>query len=328
VLELTLIEPGTKVPVGEVLATIRTAGEPRAAALAPQPVKAEQPAATLPVEISAATSHGLKVTPAARRRASELGIDLRSLPPGPDGIIGLREVESRSAAAPRKAAHGINLDEMRKAIAAAMARSKRESPHYYVSSTIDMTAMMDWLAAENARRAVPDRLLAAAPIIKACALGLRQVPELNGHFLENRFSRIADIRMGIGIALRGGGLIAPALPLPDTLPLSEIMRRLGDIVARVRGGRLRSSELTDATVTLSNLGDDSADMVLPVIYPPQVAIIGVGQVAERPWIADGTIAIRKVATFAVAGDHRASDGRAAARFLKRVDRLLQKPGDL
>jgi pyruvate dehydrogenase E2 component (dihydrolipoamide acetyltransferase) len=270
-------------------------------------------------------SPGLKITPAARSHAKELGIDVQSVSPGRDGIIGLKEIESPSTPAKPKAGRGINLDEMRKAIAAAMARSKREIPHYYVSSIIDMTAMMEWLATENARRAVPDRLLAAVPIIKACALGLHQVPELNGHFLDDRPVRTAEVKMGIGIAMRGGGLIAPALALPDTLSLTEIMQRLGDLVARVRGGRLRSSELTEATVTLSNLGDNSADMVLPVIYPPQVAIIGVGQIIARPWVVNDGLAVRKLATFAVAGDHRANDGRSAARFLRLLGEILQEP---
>ena len=145
---------------------------------------------------------------------------------------------------------------MRKAIAAAMARSKREIPHYYVSSEIDMTATVAWLVAENLKRSVPDRILTAVPVIKACAMALRQAPELNGHFAGDRFNRMNDINIGIGVALRGGGLIAPALPLADTLTLSQIMQKLGDLVARVRGGRLRSSELTSATITLSNLGDD------------------------------------------------------------------------
>jgi pyruvate dehydrogenase E2 component (dihydrolipoamide acetyltransferase) len=270
-------------------------------------------------------THGLKITPAASYRAKELGIDVQLVSPGQDGIIGLKELETPSTPAKPKASRGINLDEMRKAIAAAMARSKREIPHYYVSSIVDMSPMMEWLAAENTRRAVPDRLLAAVPIIKACALGLQQVPELNGHFLDDRFVRIAEVKMGIGIALRGGGLIAPALAVPDTLSLSDIMQRLSDLVGRVRGGRLRSSELTGATITLSNLGDNSADMVLPVIYPPQVAIIGVGQIDARPWVVNGALASRKIATFAVAGDHRANDGRSAAKFLRVLGEILQKP---
>jgi pyruvate dehydrogenase E2 component (dihydrolipoamide acetyltransferase) len=325
VLEATHVTTGTRVPVGEVLATIRTSEEPESAQPAPSEIIPQKPVHAPPTQVAAPLTPGLKITPAARSRAKELGIDVQSVSPGRDGIIGLKEIEAPSVPAKPKASRGINLDEMRKAIASAMARSKREIPHYYVSSIIDMTAMMEWLATENARRAVPDRLLAAVPIIKACALGLHQVPELNGHFLDDRPVRIAEVKMGIGIAMRGGGLIAPALALPDTLSLTEIMQRLSDLVARVRGGRLRSSELTEATVTLSNLGDNSADMVLPVIYPPQVAIIGVGQIDARPWVVNGTLASRKTATFAVAGDHRANDGRSAARFLRLLGEILQKP---
>jgi pyruvate dehydrogenase E2 component (dihydrolipoamide acetyltransferase) len=248
-----------------------------------------------------------------RRDRPQKEVFIKSLTPGPDGIIGLREIEPPAALMKPGAGRGINFDEMREAIAAAMARSKREIPHYCVSSIIGMTPTMDWLAAENARRAVPDRILATTAVIKACAHCLQQVPELNGHYAGDCFSQIAEAKMEIGIALRGGGLIAPALPSPDTMSLGEIMERLRDLAARVRGGRLRSSELTGATITFSSLGDDSADLVLPVIYPPQVAIIGVGQVVERSQFVDGAIAVRKVATFAVAGDHRANDGPAPQR---------------
>lgn len=312
VLEATHVKLGAKVPVGELLATILTAGEEGVVKVAPTEVAPPASAPAPVIAVSAPPAPGLKITPAARRRAEELGLDLQSLAPGPDGVIGLSQID-----APVRPARGINLDEMRKAIAAAMARSKREIPHYYVGSVIDMTPLLDWLAAENAARAVPDRLLPATAVIKACALCLRQCPELNGH--------AADIKMGIAIAMRGGGLIAPALMSPDTLSLGEIMERLRDLTARVRGGRLRSSELTGATITLSSLGDDSADMVLPIIYPPQVAIIGVGQTVERPHVVAGAVALRKVATFTMAGDHRANDGRSAARFLNRLTQVLQKP---
>lgn len=326
-LEQTHAEPGTRLPVGALLATIRTPGEilaPAAPATPPVPVppKVSLPPPAIPLE-AAPLPLGRKVTPAARTRAAAQGVDLAAIMPGPDGVIGLREL----AATPKraKATAGINLEEMRKAITAAMARSKREIPHYYVSAAIDMTAMSEWLAVENERRAPPDRILSAVPIVKACALALAKAPELNGHFIDGRFMPAGEVKMGIGIALRGGGLIAPALTRPDMLSLDEIMRRLGDLVARVRGGRLRSSELTDATITLSNLGDESADSLLPIIYPPQVAIIGVGQIANRPWVVDGALGVRKVAMFAVAGDHRASDGRSAARFLRVLDNTLKRP---
>jgi len=325
------VKPGTKVPVGEILAIIRSADEGEAPVQHPsteRPVRAPSSKPSPAAAPQPALPAGMKVTPAARSRAAERRIDLSAIAAGADGVIGLREVDAAGGTAESKSSTGLNLDEMRKAIAAAMARSKREIPHYYVSSAIDLTAAMEALAAHNARVPPPQRILPAALIIKACALGLRQVPELNGQFISGAFQRAQDIKMGIGIALRGGGLIAPALAEPDRLPLETIMERLSDLVARVRGGRLRSSELMGASITLSNLGDDSADLVMPVIYPPQVAIIGVGQVADRPWVTGGALAVRKAATFAVAGDHRVSDGRGAARFLRHVDKTLQTPEDL
>ena len=320
-------EIGQSLPVGSLLATIREPGE----TLEVQDLEPPKPIPTakvVPVVVSAPVrsevAAGRKITPAARAAAAQSGITLDLVTPGADGIIGLREI-AQVPEQQRKRARGIDLDEMRKAIAAAMARSKREIPHYYVGTAVDVTAMTEWLSAENAKRPVAERILSAVPVIKACALALRKVPELNGHYRDGRFNAEPTIKMGVGIALRGGGLIAPAIDNVDRLTLDGIMRKLADLVARVRGGRLRSSELTGATVTISNLGEATADTVLPIIYPPQVAIIGVGQIAERPWIVDGEIVPRKIATFTVAGDHRASDGRLAARYLKTIEQLLQKP---
>jgi pyruvate dehydrogenase E2 component (dihydrolipoamide acetyltransferase) len=238
-------------------------------------------------------------------------------------VIGLRELaQVKAETTPAK---GVNFDEMRKAIAAAMARSKREIPHYYVSSLMDLSVMVGWLSEQNARRPVPKRLLPIVPILKACACALTKVPEMNGQYAGGRLVPFPHVKMGIAIAMRGGGLIAPAIEAVDTLPLDDIMAHLMDLSARVRGGRLRSSELMDASVTVSSLGEDSADMLLPVIYPPQVAIIGVGRIAERPWAVDGALAVRTTASFTVAGDHRANDGRSAVRLLKAIETSLQKP---
>ncbi|MCB1380621.1 MAG: 2-oxo acid dehydrogenase subunit E2 [Alphaproteobacteria bacterium] len=339
ILEAIHAEPGTVLPVGAVMATIRVAGEVGAtptpppapsAVAAPPAAMTEKPHPAPSPEAAAVTdaTRGLRVTPAARMTAARLGLPLSDLKPGPDGIIGLRDLPARTTASsgtPGATPSGLNLAEMRKAIGAAMARSKRDIPHYYVTSTIDMTPLTDWLASRNAGRAPPDRLLTAAPIIKACALALKRTPELNGHYENAAFAPGSTIRMGIGIALRGGGLIAPAIDQPDGLSLEEIMARLADLVGRVRGGRLRSSELMGATITLSSLGDNSADLVLPVIYPPQVAIIGAGQVTARPWVVDGAVVVRDLAQFSVAGDHRVNDGRLAARFLSTLDGILKQP---
>ena len=214
---------------------------------------------------------------------------------------------------------------MRKAIAAAMSRSWREIPHYFVSSTLDLSPMLEWLQRENAQRGVLQRLHYSVPLIKATALALKATPALNGHFGERGFEPAASVNLGIAVAMRGGGLIAPAILDADTLDLDTLMQRLNDLVARVRGGRLRSSELSASTATFSNLGEDTADTLQPIIYPPQVAIIGCGRIAERPWAQDDALSARRTMTITVGGDHRASDGRSAANFLRRLDEILRQP---
>jgi pyruvate dehydrogenase E2 component (dihydrolipoamide acetyltransferase) len=123
-------------------------------------------------------------------------------------------------------------------------------------------------------------------------------------------------------------LIAPAIHDTDRLGLDDLMGRLRDLVARARSGKLRSSELTDATATVSSLGERGVELLHGVIYPPQVALIGFGRPAERPWVEGGRIIPRQVVTVTLAGDHRVSDGHRGALFLAEIDRLLQKPASL
>ncbi|MFA6139824.1 MAG: 2-oxo acid dehydrogenase subunit E2, partial [Hyphomicrobium sp.] len=197
-----------------------------------------------------------------------------------------------------------------------------------VTSTLDVSPLTGWLEEENARRPVPARLIYAAPLIRASALALMSTPQLNGHYVEGRFAPAEHVNMGIAVAMRGGGLIAPAIREVETLGMDQLMEKIRDLVARVRGGRLRSSELSQGTVTFSNLGEQTADSVLPLIYPPQVAIIGCGQIAERPWVDDGKVVVRRTLTVSVAGDHRVSDGRRASQFLTRFQKLLHTPEQL
>jgi pyruvate dehydrogenase E2 component (dihydrolipoamide acetyltransferase) len=266
-----------------------------------------------------------KITPAARKRAAERGLDLSAIPRAADGVIGLREIDAAGAAAPAPRRAGLDLGEMRKAIAAAMARSHRDIPHYWVSQTMDVTSLFAWLEAENARRSVAARLLYAAPLIKAVALALKDTPELNGRYADDTFTPAESVHLGIGTVLRGGGLVAPALHDVDKLALDALMAALADLVPRARAGRLRSSELTDGTATFSNLGEGTSDLMMPLIYPPQVAIIGCGAAAMRPWVVEGVVVVRRLLTVTVAGDHRVSDGRRASHFLSRLDQRLQKP---
>jgi pyruvate dehydrogenase E2 component (dihydrolipoamide acetyltransferase) len=217
---------------------------------------------------------------------------------------------------------------MRSAIGAAMARAKREIPHLYLSTTIDLTLSLAWLTAENQRRPVSERLLPVVLFIKAVARACRDVPALNGFWTDQGFAPGPGVHVGCAIALRGGGLVAPALHDVDRKALVALAREFGDLVKRARAGGLRSSEMSDATITVTNLGDLGVESAYPIIYPPQVAIVGFGRVVERPWVVDGRIEPRPVVTVTLSADHRATDGREAGLFLAAIDRALQAPETL
>ena len=271
-------------------------------------------------------------SPAARALALERGIDLVALTgTGPGGAILLADVEAVEHGTPGKATTksnartGLDMAAMRTAIANAMARSKREIPHYYLTETIDLQAANDWLDATNAKRAPDARLLMGALFVKATALAAAQVTQMNGHYDAKGFHPAETVHAGVAIALRGGGLVAPALHDAATLPLDTLMGQMRDLVVRARSGRLRSSEMTDGTITISAMGETGADAMAAVIYPPQVAIVGFGAPVVRPWIRGGAITPSMTVTITLSADHRVSDGRSGAKFLAAVNAALQTP---
>jgi pyruvate dehydrogenase E2 component (dihydrolipoamide acetyltransferase) len=208
-----------------------------------------------------------------------------------------------------------------------MARSKREIPHYYVSNTADMTQALTWLHDRNRELEVSQRLVPTALLLKAAALAARQVPQLNGYWVDDAFRPAEAVHLGVAISLRGGGLLTPAIHDAAELELGELMFRMRDLVTRARSGRLRGSELTDATITVTNLGDQGVEAVFGVIYPPQVALVGFGRVVEQP-VAIGGVGARPVVTTTLAADHRATDGYTGARYLTILSDLLQRPEEL
>jgi len=330
---------GAELPVGAVLAMVRRAGEAPAEPKASHPAAvakvvgaAAAPAAAPPVVLPGLTR--VKVSPAARQRAAALGIEADVLRgSGADGAVTLADVEqaaSRSAAlsTPRTARRGFDPALMRQAIAAAMARSKREIPHYYLSATVDFGAAQAWLDDHNATHEPLERLLPATLLLKACAKALTEVPQLNGFWRDDAFQPAAAIHIGWAISLRGGGLVAPAIHDADSKTLPELMAALRDLVQRARAGGLRSSELTDPTLTVTSLGERGAESVFGVIYPPQVAIVGFGRVVVRPWVCGGAVLPRPVVAVTLAADHRASDGHVGGQLLAAIDRALQDPATL
>lgn len=262
-----------------------------------------------------------RITPAARRRAAQAGFDLSSLTAQQTGTTIARADISALVETPRVDP----LPDMRGAIAAVMSRSKREIPHYYLSHPADLTTADAFITKTNANRAPEDRLLLGALFLKAIALAARKVPEMNGHYENSGFRPSEAIHAGFAISLRGGGLVAPALMDVATLKLDELMRNMRDLVTRVRAGRFRSRELSDATITLTSLGDRGVDQLYGVIYPPQVTIIGIGTPSLRPWVHAEQVVPRLIADITLAADHRVSDGRRGALFLKTIAENLTTP---
>ncbi len=327
-----LVDPGATVPVGTPLAMIDGEAGEAPAAEAPADSVAAPPATPVPVPSPApapaappSVEGRVRASPAARKLAVERKVDLATISgSGAGGAILYADVE-RAVQPTADKAEGGGLTAMRSAIAAAMARSKREIPHYYLEHQIDVTGVQEWLEAANAGRPPAERLLAGAVFLKAVATALRKIPELNGFFEEGRFRPSDAIHVGAAIAIRGGGLVAPAIHDTDALPVDQVMARLRDLTARVRAGRFRSSELADPTVTVSSLGERGVGLLFGVIYPPQVALIGLGRVEERPWIVGGSVQPRAIITATLAADHRVSDGHRGALFLRKLDDLLQHP---
>ena len=214
---------------------------------------------------------------------------------------------------------------MRQAIATAMARSKREIPHYYLSTTVVMGHAIEWLANHNRDRRPAERLLPAVLQLKAVALALREFPDFNAWWVDGRPVLQPGIHVGVVVSLRAGGVVIPAIHDADKLSLSDLMRALDDLVNRARAGSLRSSELADGTISVTSLGDRGVDTVWGVIYPPQVAIVGFGRMVERPWVANGQVVSQPILVVSLSADHRASDGHRGGLFLARVEQLLQEP---
>jgi pyruvate dehydrogenase E2 component (dihydrolipoamide acetyltransferase) len=274
----------------------------------------------------AAPGERIRVSPLARQAAARLGVDLAAVRgTGAGGAVTLEDVERAAAAPPAPGRPRLDRARMRQTIAAAMTRAKREIPHYYLAHTIDMQRALAWLAGENTRRPVTERLLYNVLLLKAVALAVREVPELNSVWRGEHAEPSERVHLGVAVSLRGGGLVAPALHDADRAPIGELMGALRDLVQRARSGGLRSSELSDPTITVTSLGEQGIETVFGIVYPPQVAIVGFGRLAERPWVVDGAVVPRPLVTVTLSADHRVSDGHRGGLFLAAVDRLLQAP---
>ena len=342
ILEEYLVEIGKKVPVGTPLAIIRAKGEAPAEKVAqekapepespapepavPNPVAASSTSEPAPIPATPPQTDRVRITPAALRLAQSKGIDPRTLGDigtGPNGAFTLADIEGANPPSP------VNpMDGMRAAIAAAMTRSKAEIPHYYLAHTVDLTAAQTFVDQINADRPPEARLLLGALYLKAVAKALRKYTEFNGYLTDGKFHPASAINTGMAITIRGGGLVAPAILDAGSLNLDDLMTSMRDLAARVRTGRFRATELTDATITVTSLGERGVDQLFGVIYPPQVAIVGIGTPREHPCVVGGAVETRLTTTITLSADHRVSDGHRGALFLRAIDKHLQKPEKL
>jgi pyruvate dehydrogenase E2 component (dihydrolipoamide acetyltransferase) len=191
-------------------------------------------------------------------------------------------------------------------VGTALARIRQEG-----EGKVGPTAVVLPRAAPTLPPAVPRRVAA------------RGFPAFNGFYRDSKFEPASAVHVGVAIAIRGGGLAAPALHDADQVSLAELMSRMRDLVQRTRTGRIRSSEISDPTITVSSLGEHGVETLYGVIYPPQVAIVGFGKALARPWVIDGAIGTRSVIDITLSGDHRVADGHVA-----EIGKLLQEPSKL
>ena len=351
-IEALLVQPGETVLVGTPMATVRSQEQAGAKSPAPlvspadlePPPQSEAPPASTPVpavarERRAAPERRVRASPLARRMARERGIALESLTgSGPHHAIvaadivapGMPEVASATASSsePLVAAPPDRAARRRRIIAAAMERSKREIPHYYLATTIDVTPALQWLETANLERPVSTRLLFAPLLVKAVANAARRFPQLHGHWIDGAHQRADAVHVGMVVSLRTGGIVVPTLRDADSRTLDELMDQIRDVVTRARSGRLRSTELSQATLAVTSLGEGGVESIYGVIYPPQVSILGFGSIHSEVRAEGDLLGTRSVLHATLAADHRASDGQEGSRFLTMIAGQLADPEEL
>jgi pyruvate dehydrogenase E2 component (dihydrolipoamide acetyltransferase) len=299
-----------------------------------------------------------KISPAARIKAQQLGIDWRSLSQGtgPDGALLLNDINvddnvddkdgdkdgdkdsdkdkdkdddnDKDSDKPKLEQSKIPNDTMREAIAANVSLSNTEIPHYYLQLDMSLDNALHWLSQHNAGMPPNKRILINAVIYSAIARALAAFAAFNGFYRDGHYEPSYSVHLGNAISLRQGGLMVAAIHDAQRLGLVELMEKIKDQVNRAKKGELRISELQDATVTVSSLGDRGVDSIQSIIFPPQVAIFGIGRPRKTPWVIDNEVVIATVVSMSLAADHRVSDGHAGARLLHKINKFLQKPETL
>jgi len=354
------IQPGTTVPVGEVIATIGDTASAKAApangasapapvAVAPAPAKAPEaapaPAAAPAVPAPSNNGQRLKASPLARRVARDKGVELAQVTgTGPHGRIIEADVRafaeqkaSAPAAKPAAAAPAapstpapsttpIELSSMRRTIARRMVESKTTIPHFYVTSEIDMTEAIALREKLNSYDESLPKISFNDMVVKAAAKALVKFPGANASFRDGKIYPGAGVHVGIAVAL-DDGLIVPVVKNTDSAPLRQVARTARELIKKARDKKLQTDEYTGGTFTVSNLGTFDVENFTAIIDPSQGAILAVASIKPKPVVLeDGvTIAVRHRMNVTFSGDHRVMDGAVGAGFLQELKKLLQNP---
>lgn len=340
VLRKIVVSEGTTVPVGQVIGFIAEPDEEiPEITVAVKPPTAEPPKEV--VERGAETTarvaeERVVASPVARRMAEEKGMDLRQIKgTGPGGRITKDDVlayEAKEKAAPtpeKKTAPAMpgevrQLSRMRQTVARRMTQGKQEIPHFYVTTSADMTEAMHLRAQLNELWEEESHITVNDMIVKASALALPQFPEINAVYADGAVKYNEAINIGIAIAMKEG-LIAPAILDCASKTLKEIGVASRDLINRAKEGVLKPEEYTAATFSITNLGMFDVDNFIAIINPGQTATLAVGAVRTQPIVEGDDIAIAQVMQLTLSVDHRVTDGAQAAQFLGEVKALLQNP---
>ncbi len=356
-----IIQPGESVPAGAPIARVGEADElPSAPSPAqsqepsPPPVappEVEAPSAPLPdalqqdqpsVPVSAQpTGNGVLATPIALRMAREHNLDLRRVAgSGPGGRILRGDVENHlaqadpgapavparqapNASAPSKTT-GSTASPLRRTIAQRMSRSKQTIPHFYITNSVTMDDALALRRQFNDAFPSDAKVTVNDMVVKAAALALRDFPNLNASYVEDRIEHHADINVGAAVAVEGGVLTVVSRQT-DRCSISDIARDNRAMIERARAGKVRPEDVSGSTFTISNLGGYDTDHFAAIINPPQAAILGVATARETAVVQEGQVVVRTVMQMTISADHRVTDGAECAVFLQRVKELLETP---
>jgi len=328
-----LLPADASAPVATVIALIAdTADEPLPASVAPaaSPLARNDSLAETAPSLAGATvgaerSERVRSSPAARKRAQELGVDINGVRgTGPGGRVGLEDVEAAalstshsSSTLSSAAASGETrepLTRMRRAVAEAMTRSAREAPQFSISRDVDMTRA-------NAKRKAAG-VSYTDVIVAAVATALRAHPRLRSRFDGDAVVMSQKIDVGLAIAL-DAGLIVPVLRDADRKSLASLREEREALETAVRSGHARGDAFGGAAITVSNLGTFGVDRFTAIVNPPEASILAVGRVADRVVVVNGSPAVRQLVSLTVTVDHRVADGADAARYLADVAKDLE-----